>query len=214
MEALHYIIFCFFETWRAECGSNPRFPTFQQAALTTAPGPRLVCARTCHNMVFSDNAFSSQIHDWRNKCDMYVAIMKTFWVQPELFIYIFTLKHYSYFYTQYASESMWNQYIWIIHASTKPTLIQRPVFAGSWFRIKSTTLMGIHPVESVKLTTLKTNHQILFSDARSRLVSNNARGVTGRCEANAGLMLAQCRRRWDNIKSALDDVWYLTMPEA
>ena len=142
MEALHYIIFCFFETWRAEWSSNPRFPTFQQAALITAPGPRLFCARSCHNMVFSDNAFSSQIHDWRNMCDMYVAIMKTFWVQPELFIYIFTLKHYNYFYPQSASESMSNQYIWSLHAGTKPTLIQRPVFAGLWFRIKKYHVNG------------------------------------------------------------------------
>ena len=31
--------FCFFETWRPECGSNPRSSTFKQAALTTALGP-------------------------------------------------------------------------------------------------------------------------------------------------------------------------------
>ena len=165
-------------------------------------------------MVFSDNTFSSQIHDWRNKCNMYVAIMKTFWVQPELFIYIFTLKHYNYFYTRSASESMSNQYIWSLHANIKLTLVQRLVFAGSWFRIKSTALREMHPVKSVRLTTLETNHQVLFSYVLSCLVSNNARGVARRREANAGLKLAQCRRRWDNIKSTLVAVWWLTMPEA
>ena len=64
---------------------------------------------------------------------------------------------------------------------------------------KKHSVMGMHPVQSVKLSTLETNHQVLFSDARSRLVANNARGVTGRCETNARLMLAQSHRWWAGI---------------
>ena len=73
--------------------------------------------------------------------------------------------------------------------------------------------MEMHPVKSVRLTTLETNHQVLFSDALSRLVANNARGVAGRREAKAGLMLAQSHRRWAGINPTLDSVWWLTMPE-